>query len=83
MKSGECSSLDGVCPYWTAEKQWGLQATENLDAGSLVLEEEAVAAVSDLITFSDLRRLLVVTIRFSHWLKVVVMMSRTGRHHHL
>lgn len=66
-KSGVCSSLDGVCPYWTAEKQWGLQATENLASGSLVLDEEAVAAVSDLITSSELIRLLIVSASVIDW----------------
>lgn len=44
-KSGEGFHHDGVSSYWTSEKQRGMHATKDLEAGSLVLEEEPMAAL--------------------------------------
>jgi hypothetical protein len=43
---GEVFCHNGVSPYWTCEKQWGMQATKKIKVGTLALEEEPIAAVS-------------------------------------
>ncbi|KAG0622547.1 hypothetical protein M758_3G105700 [Ceratodon purpureus] len=42
---GEVICHDGVSPYWTPDKNWGIQATKKIDVGSLALEEEPIAAL--------------------------------------
>ena len=63
---GEVFCHDGVQPYWTPELQWGMQGTKKIKSGSLALEEEPIAAVSQLFASSG------------HVLKV--MIPRPRRH---